>query len=215
MRFDAVIFDLDGTLVHYPEDKYGSSWGAIMYAAGVKEKYDPILPNYLDKPELYPECFQKEVILLKGKSVSKIIEKVLPPPYTGGAKYASKKLKEMGLLRGIITTGLDLVANYVKDDLDLDFCYCNKLVIENGSFTGEGELLVDLWKKDIVFNQFCEEFGLKPKKTVVVGDDFNDLPMIKMAGLPIAFNPKSEEIKNSSHYVIHNLKELPLIIRKL
>jgi phosphoglycolate phosphatase-like HAD superfamily hydrolase len=38
MDFKAVVFDLDGTLVHYKEDEYGSSWGAIMFYAGVKKR---------------------------------------------------------------------------------------------------------------------------------------------------------------------------------
>lgn len=215
MNYKAVVFDLDGTLVHYKEAEDGSSWGAIMYYAGVKEEFDPILPAYMDKPELYWECFAKEVALLKDKSLSKVRNKVLPPQYVPGVREVCDELKEIGLKRGLLATALDFVAKHVEKDLNLDFCYCNELIIEGDHFTGKGKLIVDLWKKDIMLKKLCDELGIQLEQTIVVGDHFNDLPMFRVAGRSIALNPKTDEVKNSADDVIYDLRELPAIVRKL
>jgi phosphoserine phosphatase len=167
----------------------------------------------MDKPESYPECFAKEVALLKDKFVSKIRNKVLPPRYVPDVRKVCDELKEMNLKRGLLTTALDLVARYVQKDLNLDFCYCNELITKGNHFTGEGRLIVDLWKKDVMLDKLCDEIGINTQQAIVVGDNFNDLPMFRLSGLPIAFNPKVEEVKKSTRYTIHNLAELPVVIK--
>ncbi len=69
MAFRIVDFDMDGTIVNYEEGSYGSSWDAAFHALGLSEECKKLLDYYLWKKELYPEWFEKQVTMLKGRSV--------------------------------------------------------------------------------------------------------------------------------------------------
>lgn len=207
--------DLDGTVVEYDKDEFGSSWGAVLNAAGFSEERKKLTDEYFDKKELYKKWFKKQVALLKGKSLYKIKDEVLPPKYSRGARKLFEELRRMGLYRGIITSGVDIVARYVEKDLDLDFCVCNDLFHKNGFFTGLGKSNVDLWKKGSNLIEVCKKFNVKPSEAVVIGDHENELDLFEIAGLSIAYKPKTEKVKKSADYVITNLNEIPLIIKNL
>jgi len=211
MSLKTVIFDVDGTIVRYKVG-YGSSWDAIFYAAGLKKEQEKLLEYYLYKPEQYPTWFKELVKLLKGVSVSKIKKIVLPPEYSLGAKETCLKLKKMGYSVGILSSCVDLIGDYIKDDLNLDFCRCSKVFIENGYFTGEGEYLVHLWKKDEALRDLCLELGIKPSETAYVGDHVSDIPVFKIAGFAIAYRSKDSQIKKNVDTTIFDLKKIPFLI---
>jgi phosphoserine phosphatase len=214
MVLKLVDFDLDGTIVDYKSSEYGSSWDAVHHAANTFKESRELLENYLGKKELYHEWFEKAVALLNGKSVSEVKSKVLPPEYSNNAKKTTEELRRMKLYRGIITSGVDIVARYVEKDLDLDFCGCNELHQKNGFFTGLGIPRVALWNKSSNLTEVCKRFNIKLDETVVVGDHENELDLFEIAGLSIAYKPKTEKVKKVADYVISNLNEVPLIIRK-
>ncbi len=214
MAFRIVDFDMDGTIVNYKEGSYGSSWDATFHALGLSEECKKLLDYYLWKKDLYPEWFEKQVTLLKGRSVDQVKSKILPPVYSDNAKEAFEELKKMGLYRGIITSGIDIVARYIEKDFKLDFCECNELVYRSGLFTGMGIPNVDLWSKKDNLIKVCERFGVKTEDAVVVGDHENELDLFEIAGLSMAYKPKTEKVGKAADYIINDLREVPLIIRK-
>ena len=213
----AVVFDMDGTIVQYPVGSHGSSWDAVFHALKLREKYRELLEYYIARPELYAEWFKKLLALMKGKSISEIKNLVLPPVYANkaGLEETCKKLKEMGILVGILSSGIDFVADHIVEEFGLDFCVINKIALDGDNFTGTGELIVNLWKKDEVLLKLCRDLNIEPKEVAVVGDYSSELPLFKIAGLGFAYSPKDEAIQNAANYVISDFREIIPILKNL
>jgi phosphoserine phosphatase len=213
MGFKLVSFDADGTLFHYNKFEHGSSWEAVHSAAGTLGHSMELVEKYIGKTEMYDRWVRESMSLLRGKNVSLVKSKVLPPPYSKNARDAVLDLKKMGLYCGIISSGLDVVCNYIEEDLDLDFSLCNRLNVKSGMFTGTGISEVH-WDKGKSLEKVCSELGIKQEEAVAVGDGENELDTFEKAGLGIAYRPKSEMIKKAADVVVTDLREIPMIIRK-
>ncbi len=211
-RIRAVFFDLDGTLVRYREVDFESSWGAIGVAAGLAEEWRRVQERYLPHPELYDRWLQANAALLAGKEVRPILERLLPPPYPQGAREAIGELKARGMILGIVSSGLSLVADYVREDLGLDFAIANVLEVREGRFSGRAILRVPLWEKDKVVRRVVAEYGLDPGEVAFVGDNFNDIVVFRTVGFGIAYAPKDPRVEKAAHVVTHDFREIPSLI---
>ena len=211
-KLDAVIFDLDGTLVRYHGVDFESSWGAIAVAAGVAERSQQLLREYFPRKEAYAEWVSEEAKLLAGISVSQVEQHVFPPPYAQGVMRAIEELRGQYMM-GILSSGVGLVADRVAQDLGLSFAWANRLVVANGCFTGISETMVDLWSKGAVMDRLAEERGLELRRICFVGDNVNDLPVLERVGLAIAANPKDGRLRDVADHVISDFSVLPGLIR--
>ena len=210
-KIAAVVFDLDGTLVRYHGVEFESSWGAIAAAAGVKEESDRLLAEYLPRRDAYREWVERDAELLAGIPVAKVKERIFPPPYARGVRKAIAALRGKYLL-GILSSGVDLVADYVRDDLKLDFAFANRLLTEDGRFTGGSELVVDLWGKDKVLERIAAKYGISLDEVCFVGDHVNDVPVMRVVGLAIAVNSKDDGLSQVADHVIDDLALIPALI---
>ena len=209
----AVVFDLDGTLVRYQGVEFESSWGAIALAAGVREASERLLREYLPRREAYAEWVRKDARLLAGVSVAEVAGRIFPPPYAAGVQDAVERLRGRYVL-GILSSGVDLVADRVCADLGLDFALANHLIVEDGRFTGESETRVDLWSKDAVLRELAAEQGLALSEICYVGDHMNDVPVMQIVGLGIAFNPKDEALARIADHVTRNFRDIPDLVER-
>jgi phosphoserine phosphatase len=207
----AVIFDLDGTLVRYHGVEFESSWGAIAAAAGKQADSERLLAEFLPRRDAYSEWVAQDALLLAGLPVDEVARKIFPPPYAAGAREAVEQLRGRYRL-GILSSGVDLVADYVRDDLGLDFAMANHLEIADGRFTGASETRVDLWHKADVLRRIAtaEDVGLS--EICFVGDHLNDVPVMQLVGLAIAFNPKDATLEHAAAYVTDDLARVPDLI---
>lgn len=208
---DAIVFDLDGTLVRYHGVEFESSWGAIAAAAGVADRSNALLREYLPRKDAYAEWVSKDAQLLRGIPVSVVADAVLPAPYAEGVQATIGRLQGRFRL-GIVSSGVDLVADWVCEDLGLDFARANHLATENGRFTGGGEARVGLWQKDDALRSIAQEYGLPLSRICFVGDHLNDIPVLEIVGLAIAANPKDERVREAADCVISDFAELPVLI---
>jgi phosphoserine phosphatase len=210
-RLDAIVFDLDGTLVRYRGVEFESSWGAIAAAAGVSDRSDALLREYLPRRDAYSEWVARDAKLLSDVLVSAVTDVVLPAPYAAGVRAAMDALRGRYRL-GILSSGVALVADWVRQDLGLDFAMANHLVMEDGRFTGESETWVDLWKKDEAMRRIAGEHGVPLSRICFVGDHLNDVPVMRIVGLAVAANPKDDRVRDAADHVIADFTELPRLI---
>ncbi len=212
-RIRTVIFDLDGTLVRYHGVEFESSWGAIAAAAGVREASGRLLEEYLPRPDAYAEWVEKDAALLAGVPVARVTERILPPPYAKGVREGIRALRGRYAL-GILSSGVDLVADAVRDDLGLDFALANHLEVEDGHFTGRCELRVELWAKDRAMRALARERGLRLEEVCFVGDYLNDVPVMRLVGLAVALNPKDAAVEEEADFVTHDVAEIPAFLER-
>lgn len=206
----AVIFDMDGTLVQYA-GTFQSSWDAIGSAAGLKEEWARLLAFYLPRKELYTEWLLANARSLKGVSYDMVSRQVLPPPYTPAVPETMAHLAGRYHL-GILTSGVDFIAEYIRRDLSMDFAVANELHVSNGLFTGEIAENVHLWKKGEVLDQMCRKKGWPLSEVCFVGDHTNDIPAMEISGYSIAFDPKNQRLVEAADAVLHDFQEIPKLI---
>ena len=110
-----------------------------------------------------------------------------------GAEETLDRIKELGCTTAIISGGLQILADRIKDELGMDYAFANRLLFDDGKVSGIDQL-VDFASKGGILRDIAAENDIDLKECVAVGDYINDIPLFKAAGFGIAFNPKDEEI---------------------
>lgn len=211
-RIKLVSIDVDGCLVAYQNigSKFESSWDALGYAYGLKEIWDKRIIEFFGKKDDY-EWAKMDVADLKGKRVKEAENSLYPLPYAKGAKDFAK-ISKGKLIRGLLTTAIDLVAEKAVEELELEFAFCNILHRNNGYFTGTLDYRVPLWTKHEKIEEICEKFKIKRGEICHVGDHENDIAVGEKVGLFVAFNPKTKNTEKAAKYVINDFQELGKIL---
>jgi phosphoserine phosphatase len=180
-----VVFDMDSTLIQ------AEVIVELAKLAGVGDEVDKITESAMKGEIDFKESFKKRVALLKGLKQEEI-ETIIPKlPLTEGADLVTKTLKSLGYKLGILSGGFTFVGEYLKDRMGFDYVYANDLEIKDGVVTGrvKGEI-VDGDKKASLLREIAQRESISIEQTIAVGDGANDLPMISIAGLGVAFNAK-------------------------
>ena len=100
-------------------------------------------------------------------------------------------MRALGYKTGILSGGFTYFANRLQQQLGIDYIHANQLEIENGKVTGRvvGEV-VDGARKAELLRQIAAQENITLEQVIAVGDGANDLPMLSLAGLGIAFRAK-------------------------
>lgn len=211
-KIELVAFDMDGVLVDIR-----SSWQYIHDYFKVNNRKSVI--SYIKGEIDYLEFIKRDANLWtkNGKPVSiNLLKEILSTaPLMKGAEECIKVLKNKGINTCIISAGLDLLAERISNDLGIDHFFANGIgTDEKNLFNGEGNLRVELLGKDKIIIDISKKFGINLENIASVGNSCFDIPMLKISGLGIAFNPDDECIKEAADYVIKD-KDLTKIYQFL
>jgi len=180
-----VAFDMDSTLIAAEViDELAKEAGVGRHVAEITES---AMRGEID----FKQSLRKRLALLRGLSaetLSSVAERI---PMTEGAERLINNLKRFGYKIAIISGGFTYFGQRLKDRLGIDFLYANELEIVDGRLTGNvvGDI-VDAAKKAEILKDIAAREGLSLQQVIAVGDGANDLPMLNLAGLGIAFHAK-------------------------
>lgn len=108
-----------------------------------------------------------------------------------GAKTLIATLKDRGVQCILVSGGFTFFTARVKQDLGMDYDYANRLEIKDGRLTGQ--VLKPILGQQAKLNRLhsaCDDLRITPDDVIAVGDGANDLPMIKQAGMGVAYRAK-------------------------
>ncbi len=194
-----VAFDMDSTLIQAEViDELAKEAGAGDKVAAITEQ---AMRGELD----FTQSLTKRLALLEGLDES-VLETVYDRlPLTEGAERLIRVLKSVGYTVAILSGGFTYFGNRLKERLGLDYVYANQLEIEGGKLTGKAlGYIVDANKKAELLKHIADKEGISLQQCIAVGDGANDLPMLNLAGLGIAFHAKPK-VKQGARQSISTL----------
>ena len=190
-----ICFDMDSTLIKT------EVIDELAMRADVGDEVKAITEAAMRGEIDFRESFTRRCALLKGLDVSVMRDIAETLPITEGVDRLMRVLKKVGLKIAILSGGSTYVGNYLKQRYGIDYVYANELEVENGKLTGRyvGDI-VDGKRKAELLRLIAQVENVDIRQTVAVGDGANDLPMISIAGLGIAFHakPKVKATANQS-----------------
>ena len=180
-----VVFDMDSTLIQ------GEVINILAERAGVGDEVAQITAAAMSGEMDFKESFSRRVALLKGLDAAVLKETAQNLVLTEGAERVIQTLKTLGYKIGIISGGFDFFGEYLQNKLGLDYVFANVLELEEGKISGNirGDI-IDGPKKAELLKTIATVENISLQQTIAIGDGANDLPMISIAGLGIAFHAK-------------------------
>lgn len=194
-----VCFDMDSTLID------AEVIDELAKEAGVGEQVAAITEAAMQGEIDFNESFKQRVALLKGLDESVLQSIAERLKLNDGAEKLIYYLNRLGYKTAILSGGFDYFGRYLQQRLGIDYVYANQLDISDGKVTGQvtGDV-VNGERKAQLLKQLADKEGLSLEQVVAVGDGANDLPMLSIAGLGIAFRAKPL-VKESAQQSISQL----------
>ncbi len=184
--FKLLVMDMDSTLITI------ECIDEIADMQGLKPQVSEITESAMRGEIDFRESLGKRVALLKGLDASALQrvydERLLLSP---GAETMLAAVKQAGLKTLLVSGGFTFFTDRMKSRLGLDYTHSNVLEVENGKLTGRVTgTIVDAEEKQRSVERICAELGIMPRQAIVMGDGANDLKMMSVAGLSVAFRAK-------------------------
>jgi phosphoserine phosphatase len=179
-----IAFDLDNVLID------GEAIDEIGKIAGIQNEIAEITKKAMEGELDFETALKERVTLLKGIRVDDVKKVIQDIPLMEGAKEAVAELKKRGYKIATISGSFEVIANRMKEELDLDYAYANTLHEEDGILTGEVSGPLVGGSKADVLNDIIKIENISADECAAVGDGANDISMLEMVKLGIAFNAK-------------------------
>jgi phosphoserine phosphatase len=194
-----VVFDMDSTLIEAEViDELAKRADVGAEVAAITEQ---AMRGEID----FKESFRRRVALLKGLDESELDHVSSELRLSEGAEMLIATLRRIGLRTAIISGGFSFFGRRLQQRLGIDYMFANDLDVSDGKVTGRvrGEI-VDGARKAELLKEIAAREGISLEQVIAVGDGANDLPMLSIAGLGIAFRAKPI-VKESAKQAISTL----------
>jgi phosphoserine phosphatase len=189
-------FDMDSTLIK------AEVIDELAKEAGVGEQVAQITEAAMRGELDFNQSFIKRMSLLEGLDES-VLEKVAERlVLADGVEVLFAALNRLGYKTAILSGGFDYFARFLQKKLDIDYVYANELNIVDGKVTGKvvGKI-VNGDQKAFLLEKIATQENIDLEQVIAVGDGANDLPMLALAGLGVAYKAKPL-VKASAKYSI-------------
>lgn len=184
--FKLVAMDMDSTLITI------ECIDEIADMQGLKPQVAEITEAAMRGELEFKESLTRRVALLKGLDAS-ALQRVYDERLglSPGAEKMLTTIQAAGMKTLLVSGGFTFFTDMMKQRLNLDYTHSNQLEIVDGKLTGRviGGI-VDGEEKKLTVERVCKELGISPKQAIVMGDGANDLRMMSIAGLSVAFRAK-------------------------
>jgi phosphoserine phosphatase len=188
------VFDMDSTLIQ------AEIIDELAGLAGVKDRVAAITERAMRGEINFRGALDERLRLLKGlpeTRLQELIERVL---LSEGLEALISGLREAEVKTAIVSGGFGFFGRNLKQRLGFDYLFCNELEIVDGFLTGRvGAEVVDATKKAASLREVADKEGIPLEQVVAVGDGANDLPMMRLAGIGVAYRAKPV-VKASAQY---------------
>lgn len=189
--FRLIAFDMDSTLINIEcVDEIADAVGRKAQVAAITEA--AMCGEIAD----YKESLRQRVALLKGVTLTQMDQIYRQRlQLNPGAKELVAACKQAGLKVLLVSGGFTYFTDRIRDCLGIDYTRSNVLEVADGALTGRlvhqpwGDICDGAEKRTMLL-QMCDTLGINLKQTIAMGDGANDLPMMSVAGVSVAYHAK-------------------------
>jgi phosphoserine phosphatase len=178
-------FDMDSTLIQ------GEVIDELAAMAGVGDQVSQITRAAMRGEIDFDTSFTQRLALLKGLPEAKVYKLLDSIPLAEGAERLIKTLKMLGYKTAILSGGFTFFARALQERFGIDYIHANSLEIANGAVTGRViPPIINGSRKAELLAEIAHSEGFSLDQVVAVGDGANDIPMLNLAGMGIAYRAK-------------------------
>ncbi len=189
-----VVLDVDSTLIQ------DEAIDLLAEAAGKRSSIAQMTEDAMEGKLDYEQSLEMRVQALAGLDEAKVIEAASRMRLTPGARTFVRTLKRLGYELALISGGFTYFTDRLAEELGISHSHANVLEAHDGKLTGRlvGPI-VDRARKAELLREIAISAGIAREQTVAIGDGANDLDMLALAGLGIAFNARApvEEVADT------------------
>jgi len=181
-----LVTDMDSTLISI------ECIDEIADMLGIKQKVSAITEAAMRGELDFAESLTQRVALLKGlpeSDLQRVYDERLK--LNPGAEQLIAYLKQSSIKLALVSGGFTFFTNKLKERLGLDYTLANTLEVKDGCLTGkvEGDIIGAQAKADLL-QKLSTELSLQAEQVIAMGDGANDLLMMDIAGLSVAYHAK-------------------------
>ena len=197
-RKSLLIADMDSTIVD------GETLDELADFAGLRDQIAAITARAMNGELDFKEALRERVGMLKGLDVEALDKTWERIRFTPGARELVATMRAHGAVTALVSGGFTYFTSRVAAELGFDIHHANTLLDDGAALTGAvGEPILDRDAKVSTLRDLAEHRGILLEHTLAVGDGANDLDMLALAGLGVAYHPKPIVAARARACVLH------------
>jgi phosphoserine phosphatase len=189
-------FDMDSTLIQ------AEVIDELARLAGTGDQVAKITDAAMRGELNFDESFTRRVALLQGLAAERVHSLLDTIPLADGAERLIRTLRLLGYKTAILSGGFMFFARHLQQRLGIDYVHSNELEIVNGVVTGRVvPPIVNAQRKADLLVEIVQRERISVEQVVAVGDGANDIPMLNLAGMGIAYRAKPLVREKADHAI--------------